>query len=299
MKTAIDCYSCFIRQALQTARLAGADAEQQDHAVRAVMGYLLGSNPNESTVEVARAVQEIVRKFTGVSDPYKLVKEQSNWQAARWIRKADEHLRGDPARTFKKALRLAIAGNIIDYGPSGSHDLEGTLERSLQQPLAIDHSTLLMDRLEKARTLAYLADNAGEIAFDHLLLSVLQQRFDLESILFVVRERPFLNNAMDADADFFGIKSFPNVELLMMDAGRPAQASSACSVWERIEASDVRLAKGQANAEAYEEEDDFFLLFMVKCKLVAEAISAKGHGTVETGDMVLTHSSRVGQLAAT
>lgn len=290
MKTAIDCYSCFIRQGLQAARLSGADPEQQDHAVRAVMGYLLGSNPHESPVEVARAVQEIVAKIIGVVDPYLQIKERSNWQASNWIRQADEYLRGDPARTFERAMRVAIAGNIIDYGPGNFHDLEGTLKRCARKSLAIDHSALLMDRLEKARSLAYIADNAGEIAFDHLLLSVIQQRFELDSILFIVRRRPFLNDALEADADYFGIRAFPNVELLAMDAGKPASSSPGWQVWEKIEDCDVRLAKGQANAEAYEDEDDFFLLLMIKCALLADTISAKGNGLVGTGDMVLAHS---------
>jgi uncharacterized protein with ATP-grasp and redox domains len=290
MKTAIDCYSCFIRQGLQAARLAGASPAQQDHAVRAVMGYLLGSNPHESPVEVARAVQEIVGKITGVADPYGEVRERSNWQAANWIRKAEKRLWEDPLRVFERALRVAIAGNIIDFGPSAAHDLEGTLERCLREPLAINHTTRLMDRLEAANSLAYIADNAGEIAFDHLLLSVIQQRFELESILFVVRMRPFLNDALFPDAEYFGINAFPNVEVLLMDAGKPARHSPAWPVWERIESCDVRIAKGQANAEAYEDAEDFFLLFMAKCDLVARAISAKGHGEVRTGDMVLAHT---------
>lgn len=291
MKTAIDCYSCFIRQGLQAARLAGASPERQDHAVRAVMGYLLGSNPHESPVEVARAVQEIVGKITGVPDPYSEVRERSNWQAASWIRKAEERLRGNPGMAFERALRLAIAGNIIDFGPSGSPDLEGTLERCLREPLAINHTTRLMDRLEEARSLAYIADNAGEIAFDHLLLSVIQQRFKLDSVLFVVRERPFLNDALFPDAEYFGINAFPNVEVLLMDAGQPDPDSPAWRVWERIESCDVHLAKGQANAEAYEDGEDFFLLFMVKCGLVARTISEKGHGEVRVGDMVLAHTA--------
>jgi len=58
VKTAIDCYSCLLRQGLQTSRSRGASPKQQDHDERAIMGYLLGSNPHSSSVEVARAVQE-------------------------------------------------------------------------------------------------------------------------------------------------------------------------------------------------------------------------------------------------
>lgn len=290
MKTAIDCYSCFLRQGLQAARLSGASEEMQDHAVRAVMGYLLGSNPHASPVEVARAVQEIVAQVTGVADPYDQIRKHNNWQAASWIGKAENRLDQDPGRAFGQALRLAIAGNVIDYGPNARPDVEGTLEIGLRTPLTIDHSLLLMDRLEQANSLAYLADNAGEIAFDHLLLSMIQKRFDLESILFVVREHPFLNDALLTDAAYFGIDAFPNVEILTMDAGEPVAGSPGRKTWDRIRASDVRLAKGQANAEAYEDADDFFLLFMVKCDLIARTISRKGQGKLKPGDRVLLHT---------
>ena len=291
MITTIDCYSCFLRQGLQAARMAGAGPEEQDHVVRAIMGYLLGSSPHHSPVEVARAVQEIVSRIVGVADPYTEVKNRSNWQAASWIRKAECKLREEHSGSLERAIRLAIAGNIIDYGPSGSHDLEQTLDRCLRQPLAIDHLARLMDRLESSRTLAYLADNAGELAFDHLLLCKILERFDLESVLFVVRERPFLNDALLADAEYFGISSLPGVEIVQMDAGQPEPDSSSRPLWDRILACDARLAKGQANAEAYEDQDDFFLLFMVKCEVVARTLSGKGHGEVMEGDMVLMHTA--------
>jgi uncharacterized protein with ATP-grasp and redox domains len=290
MRTVIDCYSCFIRQGLQAARLAGADPEDQDRCVRAIMGYLLGSNPHESPVEVARAVQEIVTRITGVRDPYASGKERSNWQAAEWIRRAEEKLAASPADGFERALRLAIAGNIIDFGPDPDFDLEATLERCLREPFGINQGLLLMERLEGARSLAYLGDNAGEIAFDQLLLSFLLKRFNLKEVLFVVRERPFLNDALLADSARFNLNCEDAVEVVEMGPGKPEPGSAGWDVWERIKAADVRIAKGQANAEAFDEERDFFLLFMVKCPVVARSIEDRGWGQVRKGEMVLLHT---------
>lgn len=292
MKTVIDCYSCFIRQGLQAARLAGAGPEEQDRSVRAIMGYLLGSNPHESPVEVARAVQEIVTRITGVRDPYAAVKKTSNWQAASWIRRAEEKLADDPVHGFSRALRLAIAGNIMDFGPDPDFDLEGTLERCLRDPMGIDQSLLLMDRLESARSLAYLADNAGEIAFDQLLLSFLIRRFKLERVLFVVRERPFLNDALLGDSACFDIAGKGGVEVAEMGPGKPGPDAGSWPVWEQVLQADVRIAKGQANAEAFDVEPDFFLLFMVKCPVVAGNIREKGWGDVRQGQMVLAHTGK-------
>ncbi len=136
-------------------------------------------------------MQQIVREITGQADPYGDIKSQSNAQAAAWV----ESLRQQPGKAiidpFEHAVRLAVAGNVIDYGPQVPFDLEATLERCLSQPLAINHLPMLTERLRGARTLAYLADNAGEIVFDRLLLTELLTRFELEKILFVVRGEVF------------------------------------------------------------------------------------------------------------
>ncbi|MDP0497513.1 MAG: ARMT1-like domain-containing protein [Verrucomicrobiota bacterium JB024] len=289
MKTTIDCFSCFIRQGLQAARLAGASERQQDLVVRAIMGHLLAGDPDESPVELARAVQRIVREITGRSDPYDEIKARSNAQAATWL-KTLEKRPASPADPLEHAVRLAVAGNIIDYGPQAAFDLEATLERCLSQRFAIDRLPMLRERLKHARTLAYLADNAGEIVFDRLLLTQLLKEFPLEKVLFVVREEVFLNDALTADAEIVGIRALDRVELVQMGPGKPASDAPSRAVWERLTHCDVRLAKGQANAECFDTEPDFFLLFMVKCEMVAQALTSKNRGQIRLGDLVLAHT---------
>lgn len=290
MRTELDCYSCFLRQSLQTARLAGATASQQKAVLEAVMRHLLETESPGSPVNVVKAMQRIVARITGVEDPYREIKDRSNGRALRWIESVKESFPGAGDGGLDTALRISIAGNIIDYGPTAQFDLEGTLQRCRTRPLAIDDSGLLARRLGSARTLAFLADNAGEIVFDHLLLTHLRERFGLERILLVVREAAFLNDALERDALEAGFGEQGNVEILAMGPGKPDPDSVAGAVWRRVEACDVRIAKGQANAESYNEEADFFLLFMVKCDLVARTMTATGRGRIRNGDMVLLHT---------
>ncbi|MGE9292628.1 MAG: damage-control phosphatase ARMT1 family protein [Puniceicoccales bacterium] len=290
MKTTIDCFSCFIRQGLHASRLAGADEKQQDLVVRAVMGHLLGGESDESPVELARSVQRIVHEITGQPDPYGTLKQHSNAQAAAWVEKLHPHKREGSMDPLEHAVRLAVAGNIIDYGPQAPFDLGATLERCLKQPFAINDLPLLRERLGTARTLAYLADNAGEIVFDRLLLTQLLDQSGLEKILFVVREEAFLNDALAADADIAGIQGLDRVEILQMGPGKPPSGAASYPVWERINQCDIRLAKGQANAECFDLEPDFFLLFMVKCEMIAHALAENGHPKVRLGDIVITHT---------
>ncbi|MGC9451787.1 MAG: damage-control phosphatase ARMT1 family protein [Oceanipulchritudo sp.] len=291
MKTALDCYGCFMRQGLQTARLAGATEAQQGEVLRELMRHLLSVEGLDSPVFVVREMQRIVSRITGVDDPYAEIKSRNNQLAREWIGTVSKRFTDPSGDSLDHALRLSIAGNIIDYGPSDRFDLEGTLERCLAQPMAIDHGKRLEQRLSEATSLAFLADNAGEIVFDFRLLSLLKRRFALDRILVVVREEAFLNDALERDALEAGFGALAGVEIVRMGPGKPPPGSRGWEVWQRITASDMRLAKGQANAEAYNEEADFFLLFMVKCDLVARVISAGGPNPVRTGDMVLVHTA--------
>jgi len=63
------------------------------------------------------------------------------------------------------AIRLAIAGNVIDFGAGvGQFDLEATLKETLTQEFAIYHYDLFCNSLKSAKTLLYLGDNAGEVS---------------------------------------------------------------------------------------------------------------------------------------
>jgi uncharacterized protein with ATP-grasp and redox domains len=70
---------------------------------------------------------------------------------------------------LETAIRISIAGNIIDLGvSSGYDDLEETLGRILYQPFAINHSEALRARLSQAEWVLFFGDNSGEKVFTML-----------------------------------------------------------------------------------------------------------------------------------
>ena len=71
-------------------------------------------------------------------------------------------------RNSRPALRLSIAGNIIDLGVSGEVP-DGALRAAVEQALAEPVHGLvdeLRRDIERADDILYLADNCGEIVFD-------------------------------------------------------------------------------------------------------------------------------------
>ena len=77
MKTYLDCFPCFLSQALRAARIA-TDDEMKIKRVLDKVGMMLKDIPLDSTPpETGRLIYRIVREITGNNDPYKEIKEES------------------------------------------------------------------------------------------------------------------------------------------------------------------------------------------------------------------------------
>ena len=121
----------------------------------------------------------------------------------------------DPLYT---AVKLAIAGNIIDFGPKETFDLNETISTVLKTPLEIDDYEIFRKAITTAQTLVYLSDNSGEIVFDKLLLELILKIANIQKITFIVKGMPFLNDALLEDAQDIGLDKIPQIEFVMVDA---------------------------------------------------------------------------------
>ena len=74
MKTYLDCYPCFLRQALCAARMAGADECQQKVVLDLVLDLLKQLEPSSMPPEIGDQVHRLVRQEVGDRDPYRAIK---------------------------------------------------------------------------------------------------------------------------------------------------------------------------------------------------------------------------------
>ena len=81
IKTYLGCYPCFLRQALDAARLAGASDEQQKTILDRVLEMLTQIALSSTPPEIGDRVHRIVRQEVGHRDPYREAKETSTRQA--------------------------------------------------------------------------------------------------------------------------------------------------------------------------------------------------------------------------
>ena len=76
MQTALDCYPCFLRQALSAARRAHADPAVQHRVLLATMARLSRANTAITPIELAADIHRLVREHTGHPDPYLAAKKE-------------------------------------------------------------------------------------------------------------------------------------------------------------------------------------------------------------------------------
>jgi damage-control phosphatase, subfamily I len=283
MKTFYDCIPCFVRQTLDSVRRATDDEAVHERVLRQTLAELSTMNLQGSPPAMGHKIHRSIRKLVGAGDPYRQMKDESN-RLALALYPALESKVENSANPLETALRLAIAGNIMDVavkGDIGQVDVNAEVERALTGPFngSIDK---FAEAISTANSILYLADNAGEIVLDRLLL----ERLPLEKVVVGVRGMPVINDATMEDARVAGITEL--VEVIDSGADVPGTILEECSeaFRSRFDEADLIIAKGQGNYETLSEMDkDIFFALKAKCPVIADDIGCA------LGDLVLRRSN--------
>lgn len=275
MKTYLDCYPCFIRQALDAARYCDVDERLQKEILDRVLELLARENPASTPPEIGNQVHRIVQEVAGNSDPYRDIKEKSTSEALNLIPRWQAHL-CESDNPLDTAIRLSVAGNIIDFGPSSAYNLEEIVDRVLEQPFAIDDQEPFREKLASVEHILFLADNAGETVLDRLLIEALDV-----PVIYAVKGGPILNDATMDDAIGAGIDQV--AEIVSTGADTIGTILDACSeeFINLYEGSGLVLAKGQANYETLSEMGSkIFFLLQTKCPVIARDVGVSMNSIV-------------------
>jgi len=81
VKTYLDCYPCFLQQALRAARLSGADETQQYSIMQYSLSLLRNLPSGANPPEIGYHIHQIVSDMVDIQDPYREEKEKSTQQA--------------------------------------------------------------------------------------------------------------------------------------------------------------------------------------------------------------------------
>jgi uncharacterized protein with ATP-grasp and redox domains len=275
MKTYLDCIPCFLEQALFASRIA-VDDETRIKEVLDRIGMLVSEiSLNSSPPETGRQIYRTVREVTGVDDPFKKLKEESIEKALGFYPSLKRMLQvaEDPLST---AVRLAIAGNVIDFGANPDFQLAQDIEETLYKEPAINHYQAFKEKLSHARDILYVADNAGETVFDKILIETMDK-----PVTYAVREGPVINDATKEDAIGSGVDKVASIVSSGCDA--PGTVLEACSdqFLDYFERADLIISKGQGNYETLSnKQHPIFYLLKAKCPVIAKDVGVKVGDTV-------------------
>ncbi|MCC7564212.1 MAG: DUF89 family protein, partial [Methanobacterium sp.] len=198
MKVHYECASCFLRQTREALDLA-TDDEDLKMKITEMTNQILCSKFRKGAVsnQIGTEIHRTIKRETGNPDPYNDLRGKSDEIAMQFLPRVEKILEKD--KSLKNYLKVAIAGNILDFGALGlKSDIEGLVMSTVKKDLAVDNSKELEKKLKKVRTVLYLADNVGEIVFDKLLIKKLQE-YDVK-VTVALKEDPILNDACMQEA---------------------------------------------------------------------------------------------------
>ncbi|HIJ72287.1 MAG TPA: DUF89 family protein [Planctomycetes bacterium] len=280
MKIYLDCIPCFVRQALDAARFVTDDAIIHEQVVKQVLRMASYMDIRESPPVIGQQIHRLIRELVGLYDPYRQVKNRFNNEALKLYSKMRNYII-ESANPLETAVRLAIAGNIIDFGVSSTLE-KSALENTIRECLAGEFSDIQLKAFRQAvndaEQILYLADNAGEIIFDRLLI----ERLPVEKVTVVVKGEPVINDATMEDALVAGLPQI--VEVIDNGSDGPGTILQSCSEAFRIrfENADLIIAKGQGNYETLSDiGKNIFFILKAKCPVIAEDLGC------EVGEMIL------------
>ena len=266
------CFFCFARAFERLIEKGNLQPKEKKQFANDMFGLFNDVKYDFSIPMVSRELHVLLKQYSNNPDPYKEEKKQSNdLVLGMYPELKDILFQSD--NYFNTALRLAIAGNIIDFGISNTFDLHSTIDKVLNSDFAIDDSIQLKQALSEAKTVLYLGDNCGEIVFDKLFIETIMH----PNLIYAVREVPIINDATLEDAKYVGMDLVADVISNGYDA--PSTLLEHCSTefLEVFNRADVIISKGQGNLEGLlgKTQKEVYFLLMVKCEVIADVLGVK------------------------
>jgi uncharacterized protein with ATP-grasp and redox domains len=269
MRTHPECFPCFLRQTIIALDRHQAEPERYEEIIKEVLPVIADADMRKPPAYTTTFIHRLIRQRLG-GDPFKDTKFTYNRIAMglypQMKRQTEEST--DPLRT---AIRLAIAGNVIDFGIYTSVDIGSSIAKALEETIAVDDYTAFREALSTAQHILYLLDNCGEIVFDRLLI---EQLVSLgKSVTAVVKGSAVLNDVTQEDAIQVGLNRVCRVIDNGSDAIGTIVEWTSAAFQEAFGAADLVISKGQGNYETLTETGErTFFLFQSKCDLVSKEL---------------------------
>jgi len=261
---------------VEACEYATEDITLRYRALKDTIQYLNAMNLDRMNhVKIGSDVHRIIKEITGNLDPYRQLKRQSNSIALEWLAKLEKELGN--SLPFMPAVSVAAAGNMIDYGAMRIHETPKTLfNKAMKGKLDMRKVEEAKQFVKESRQALYLCDNAGEIAFDKLLVSAIRSLGP--EVTVVIRGGPIMNDATLEDAYEVGMTTLAKtistgtaISGILLDESSP-------EFQDAFNRSDLIISKGQGNLESLvniRRKPITIYTLKVKCNLIANHLKSE------------------------
>lgn len=269
MRVHLDCYPCFLKQTVIAIRLGTKDEAIQRKILEGILNELHLMDVTRTPAHATTFMHRRIRQMLG-GDPFREIKSEYT-QIALKLYPTLKSLVIESKEPLWTASRLAIAGNVIDFGIFTSVDIEGTVKKALGGPIAVDNYSRLKDAINISDNILYLLDNTGESVFDRLLIETLKEMG--KNVTAVVKGGAVINDCTLEDAEEAGITKLCEVIGNGSDAVGTIIESTSHDFKSRFQRAELIIAKGQGNFETLMDSDKkIFFLFQSKCDVVSKVL---------------------------
>ncbi len=293
MQICPECYPCFLNQAIEGSRRAGASPDLQKRILDRILRTLADFPSTATPPELGAVVDRTIKEMTGTEDPFSELKVESYNFTIKMLPYLKKRIKASP-EPLKEALDIAILGNLIDYGVTQNSnavekvdslisDIDSIIDKQREGLYCLD---MFKTAVEAADTILYIGDNVGEITFDKLFIETLLKKYPDKDITFAVRGKAVLNDAVIADAEDVGLHKITNLVSSGSEIPGTVLRNTTKKFQEIFSSSDLIISKGQGNYETLsDEEGPLFFLLMAKCPAVA------GNFNADVGSILLLKNS--------
>jgi len=272
MRTHLDCFPCFLRQSLIALRLGTEDESLQQSILKSTLEDIRRADTSKPPAYTTTFIHRRIRQMLG-KDPFKGIKSEYN-RLALDLYPSLKNLTEKSPDPLWMSTRLAIAGNVIDFGIFTSVDIEGTISRAVNSQMAVDDFREFKDAVSSTGEILYLADNAGEIVFDRILAETLIGMG--KNVRAVVKGGPVINDATMEDAEESGLTNVCEVIDNGSDAVGTIPGWTSPAFQETFKNARLVISKGQGNFETLTGAGKkIFFLFQSKCDVVSKELGLR------------------------
>ena len=279
MKIHRECIPCLLKRIIFETELSTKDETLQTKVIREIC-HLLSKiyDPKECSATIATIAHRETYKILEDKDPYKKLKEQSNYIARSLLPRIEKLIRKSPD-PLETSILCSIIGNTLDFGIEGGSRnpemLKESFDNLFKEGLGYSDIDNFKELLTTSKHVLFFTDNCGEIFFDKLLLQEIKKFNPKLSITVVVKGEPVLSDATIEDAYAADIDKVAD-EILTTGCFAVGLDFNCIpsKLREYLKTTDLIICKGMANYEVFSETNykPIAYLLRTKCNPIASSM---------------------------